>query len=80
MSVSPSVSFITFTRSKSYAGSVTIYTASNMWADSYIITIIGEIQALQTSTYFVSFTLTVEGTCKYSTETIVLTAGTALAS
>jgi hypothetical protein len=51
-----------------------------MWADSYIITIIGEIQALQTSTYSVSFTLTVEGTCKYSTETIVLTAGTALAS
>ena len=51
-----------------------------MWADSYIITIIGEIQALQTSTYSVSFTLTVEGTCKYSTEPIVLTAGTALAS
>lgn len=51
-----------------------------MWADSYIITIIGEIQALQTSTYSVSFTLTVEGTCKYSTETIVLTAGTSLAS
>jgi hypothetical protein len=51
-----------------------------MWADSYIITIIGEIQALQTSTYSVSFTLTVEGTCKYTTEPIVLTAGTALAS
>jgi hypothetical protein len=80
MSVSPSVSFITFSASYSYAGSVTIYTSSNMWADNYNITIIGEIQALQKSTYYVSFTLTVEGTCKYSTEIIVLTAGTALAS
>ncbi len=50
-----------------------------MWAGIYNITIIGEILALQTY-YSVSFTLTVKGTCKYSTEPNVLTAVTALAS
>ncbi len=43
MSVSPTQSFVTFDTSTGYADSVTIYTTSNTWAGTYIITITGEI-------------------------------------
>jgi hypothetical protein len=46
MSVDPTNSLITFVASTGYAGSVTIYTTSNTWAGTYIITIAGEILAL----------------------------------
>ena len=47
-------------------GTVTSYTNSNLNAGSYVVNIIGKINAVQTWSQSTSFIVTVIGTCDYS--------------
>jgi hypothetical protein len=67
MVVTPAnTSFITFTQSVGSDGTVTGYTNSNLKAGSYVVKIIGEINAVQTWSESTSFIVTVIGSCDYS--------------
>ncbi len=59
-------SFITFTQSIGSDGSVFCYTNSNLNAGSYVVNIIGKINAVQTWSQRTSFIITVIGNCDYS--------------
>jgi hypothetical protein len=59
-------SFITFTQSVGSGGSVNCYTNSNLNAGSYVVNIIGKINAVQTWSQSTSFIITVIGNCDYS--------------
>jgi hypothetical protein len=70
--------FISFPASSGYAGAVSVYTTSNTKVGTYNIQITGEITAASIWTQSTSFTLTVTGSCLYSTEAITVTPSTAI--
>ena len=79
MVVTPSIigtdtTFINFSTNLGYAGAVSIYTTSNTMVGTYNVKITGSISAASLWTQSTSFTLTVTGSCLYSTETIAIMA------
>ena len=83
MVVTPSIfgtdtTFINFSTNSGNAGAVSIYTTSNTMVGTYIVTITGSIAAASTWTKSTSYTLTVTGSCLYSTEQISITAPTSV--
>jgi hypothetical protein len=76
--VGTDTTFISFGASSGNAGTVSIYTTSNTKVGTYTITITGKLYAQTTWSKSTSFLLTVIGSCAFTTEAIVLTAGTAL--
>jgi hypothetical protein len=70
--------FISFAASSGNAAAVSVYTTSNTKVGTYNIQITGAITAASIWTQTTSFTLTVTGSCLYSTEAITVTASPAI--